>query len=177
MKSSDAPEGESNIQYLCTAVHAILSFSASISLYFFLFNDIPRQAGMPRNRKGKKRRKNKAKKIKLHELPCTEIVKSGTITVECRLVSEVCSMNFPCHPFTYSTVPRLRCCLCRLKTRRENVPKVNISDNWKMLVKIFICCSIISVKKCRSCHGSLHHVLYRRMLVNFYSIAVLSEFI
>ena len=84
MKSSDAPEGESNIQYLCAAVHAILSFSASISLYFFLFNDIPRQAGMPRNRKGKKRRKNKAKKIKLHELPCTEIVKSGTV----RLISQ-----------------------------------------------------------------------------------------
>ena len=100
------------------------------------------------------------KRYNLHKLPCTEIVKSGTITVECRLVSEVCSMNFPCHPFTYSTVPRLRCCLCRLKTRREDVPKVNISDSWKMLVKIFICCSIITVKKSRSCHGSLHHVQY-----------------
>ena len=59
--------------FLCKAVHEIF--------FLFLFPGISMQNGMPRSRQRKKKRENETKMRQLHELPYTEMVKSGDYSV------------------------------------------------------------------------------------------------
>ena len=68
--------------FMCMAVHAICSFSASFSYVIFLFLILGIPFGLVEANNYRKKSKGarmRQKKRQFHELPYTEIVKSGTI--------------------------------------------------------------------------------------------------